>query len=70
MPGPPLRMQAGSFSVAVGEELLRNLLNTTLAYLQATGFVERAVRPYANSADQFYLPANGWGEAVKPVGVK
>ena len=67
VPGPSLRMQPGGRDVAVGEDSLRNLLNTTLESLQATGFFERVIRKHATGPDQFYLPAPRWGQPVKPL---
>ena len=67
VPGPSLRMQPGAFTVAVGEDNLRELLNTTIASLQAMGFIERVFKKYATAPDQIYMPAPLWGDAVKPL---
>ncbi|MDD5586298.1 MAG: transporter substrate-binding domain-containing protein [Alphaproteobacteria bacterium] len=67
VPGPSLRMQGCGLTVAVGEDTLRILLNTTLASIQATGFIERDLKKHATGPDQFYLPAASWGASVKPL---
>ena len=67
VPGPSLRMQATGVDVAVGEEALKSLLDTTIRALHATGFIERVVNKYTTSPDQFYYPAKPWGESSKPL---
>lgn len=67
VPGPSLRMQASAFVVGIGENALRNLLNTAIHSLAATGFIERTARHYATGPDQYFLAAPRWGKAVEPM---
>ena len=66
--GPSLRMQAGGLDVAVGENALRNMLDTTIRALLASGTVEKLAVKYTTSADQYFFPTQPWGASAQPVG--
>jgi len=65
--GESLRMQPAGLDVAVGEERLKSLLNTSIMSLQVTGFTQRLVDKYTTSSDQFYYAASPWGTSSKPL---
>lgn len=44
--GPPVRVLSLSYSVPIGEERLKAMLNTTLEVLLNTGFIDRAFKVY------------------------
>jgi len=57
---PPVRMQSGGVSIAVGEEELKALLNTTIESMLSTGYVERLFIKSEKDKDFYYLPAQPW----------
>jgi ABC-type amino acid transport substrate-binding protein len=64
--GDSLRMQPTGLDVAVGEERLRNLLDSSIFALQITGSLQRLIDKYTTAPDQFYYPATPWGASSKP----
>ncbi|MGE4351182.1 MAG: substrate-binding periplasmic protein [Bdellovibrionales bacterium] len=60
---PPLRMFAGGLSVNVGEEKLKNMLNTTIESMRDTGYFERLLIKSEKDKDFYYLPAKPWRRA-------
>jgi ABC-type amino acid transport substrate-binding protein len=59
--GPPIRMQASAFQVALGEHDLRNLLDGTLFSLQTTGFIPRLLEKNLGKPGHYYfLPSTPW----------
>ncbi len=65
--GPSLYMQAGGLSVGIGEEKLKSMLNTTIRAMQASGSLQRIMDKYTTMPDQFFYPAQPWGESSRPV---
>ena len=65
--GPALQVQEAGLDVAVGEEELKSLLNTSIKGLHTIGYIERLLNRYTNSPAEFYYPARPWGEASKPL---
>ena len=68
--GPSLRMQAGGLEIAVGEEQLKSMLNTTILSMGSTGFTQRLMDQYTSTPDQFYYPAPPWGASSQPLSDK
>ena len=67
--GAYLRMQnSGGLSVAVGEESLKNMLDTTLRAMLASGVVEKIIGKYTTSPDLFFYPVQPWGASAQPAG--
>ncbi len=65
--GPPIAMDPTGFDVAVGENDLLHMINTTLQALIVSGTVEKLATQYTTAPDQFYLPALPWGASTHPV---
>ncbi|MFA5040206.1 MAG: transporter substrate-binding domain-containing protein [Bdellovibrionales bacterium] len=66
VPGPSLMMLASGFDVAVGEDALRNMLNTTIRAMHRTGVIEKIVNKHTTAPEQFFLPIEPWGKASQP----
>lgn len=60
---PPVRLQSGGVSVAVGEEALKALLNTTIQSMIDTGYVERLFIQSEKDKEFYFLPAKTWHKA-------
>ncbi|MDD3182550.1 MAG: transporter substrate-binding domain-containing protein [Alphaproteobacteria bacterium] len=60
---PPVRLQSGGVSVAVGEEELKALLNTTIESMLSTGYVERLFIKSEKDKELYLLPAKPWRKA-------
>jgi len=59
----PLRTQIVGLNVAVGEEALKALLNTTIESLHSTGFIERLFIKTPADKEMYFLPAQPWRRA-------
>lgn len=64
--GPPLRIQGVGLDVAVGEEKLKSLLNTTIKELLTIGYVKRLMDKYSTAPGMYYYPARPWGDPSQP----
>ena len=60
---PPVRLQAGGVSVAVGENDLLALLNTTIESMLNTGYVERLLIKSEKDKEFYLFPAKPWRKA-------
>ena len=57
---PPIRLHEGGVSVAVGEEELKSLLNSTIDTMFSSGYVERLFIKSEKDKDLYYLPRKAW----------
>ena len=61
--GPPIRMEASGFQVAVGEQSLNDLLSNTILSLQNSGFTARLLEKQLGKPGHYYfLPNSAWRE--------
>jgi polar amino acid transport system substrate-binding protein len=66
VPGPPVRVEMTGLNVGVGEEALKDLLNTTITTLHSTGFIERVIEKYRLTPEEFFYPAQPWRAPEAP----
>jgi len=61
--GLPVRMISASYAMAVGEDALKSLVDTTLNAMDATGATERLTVAKPDVRDFYMLPAQPWRRA-------
>ncbi len=58
--GLPVRMISASYAMPLGEDALKNLIDTTLSAMDASGATERLTVAKPDTRDFYMLPAHAW----------